>query len=66
MEVHAVNVMAEIQTANVAYFQKEYQIIQIVCISRGFAISINPEKWSSTLLYNHSFTVLIHVIWYIK
>jgi hypothetical protein len=45
---------------------KKYPIIQIFCICRLFAIPINSEKWRSIVLQNHSFTVLIHVIWYIK
>ena len=45
---------------------KKHPIIEIFCISRGFAIPTNPEKWISIVLQNHSFTVLFHVIWYIK
>jgi hypothetical protein len=61
-----VNIMAELLTVNVAYFQRNIQLSRFLAYADFFVFPINSEKWTSIVLQNHSFTVLFRVIWYIK
>jgi hypothetical protein len=38
----------ELQTADVAYFERKIQLSGFFWISGWHAVPINPEKWSST------------------
>jgi len=50
-QVHSVNSSSLTSNCQCSLFSKKNPIIRIFCISEWLATTINPDKWSSTVMY---------------
>jgi len=58
-------VIGELQTAEVAYFQRKNSVIRIFCITGWLAVPINPGKWSFTGVTFFSLSLSLYIYIYI-
>jgi len=50
-QVHTVNSNSRISNCQCSLLSKKYPIIRIFCLSGCLVVPVNPDKWSSTLLW---------------